>query len=303
MNSPLVSIASITYNQENFILPAIESWLMQITDFDFEVIIGDDCSSDSTLDIIEKYAKKCPERIKLFKSERNLGMMPNFLRTLKNCRGKYIAICEGDDYWTDPLKLQKQIDYLEKNPQCVICFHNATILNMRDGSWKPFHNKLKVKEYAGEDLLRQWLIPTASIVFRNVLQEQLPDFFLKATHGDLALFLYLSQFGNIASIPGNMSVYRLNNTGITNLFAGINHNLAHIEQCKLMLIYFYPRYKHLLQTRIASYYLSVARFEAQLGNRKSAIKSLIESIKFNPFIFAIKLKEFAKFAFDFLIKR
>ena len=111
MNKPLLSIASITYNHEQFIAQAIESWLMQKTSFEIEIIIGEDCSTDNTRAIIEKYRKLHPDLIKLIISESNVGMMPNFIRTLAACRGKYIALCEGDDYWTDPYKLQKQVDF------------------------------------------------------------------------------------------------------------------------------------------------------------------------------------------------
>ena len=111
MNKPLVSIASITYNHEKFIAQAIDSFLMQETDFDFEIIIGEDCSTDDTLKIIKEYKAKYPDIIKLITSESNVGMMTNFIRTLEACSGKYIALCEGDDYWTDTLKLQKQVNF------------------------------------------------------------------------------------------------------------------------------------------------------------------------------------------------
>ena len=108
-----VSVAMITYNHERFIAQAIESVLMQQTDFAVELVIGEDCSTDGTRAIVRDYGERYPERIRLLLPEHNLGMMPNFVATLKACRGQYVASVEGDDYWTDPHKLQKQVDFLE----------------------------------------------------------------------------------------------------------------------------------------------------------------------------------------------
>ena len=113
--NPLVSVKMITYNHEPYIAQAIEGVLMQKTDFPIELIIGEDCSTDSTREIVLDYQKKYPDIIRVVTSEYNVGMIKNGLRTTKSCRGKYIAFCEGDDYWTDPYKLQKQVDFLEAN--------------------------------------------------------------------------------------------------------------------------------------------------------------------------------------------
>ncbi len=115
-NKPLVSVCMITYNHENLIKDAIEGILMQKTSFPIELIIGEDCSTDNTRKIVEDYEEKYPEIIFAQYSEKNLGMINNFLKVLQAARGKYIALCEGDDYWIDPLKLQKQVDFLEANP-------------------------------------------------------------------------------------------------------------------------------------------------------------------------------------------
>ncbi len=109
-----VNVCVITYNHEEFIEKALASILNQKADFDFDIVIGDDCSSDKTKEIILKYKQRYPDLIRILFSEKNIGMRENFLRSLKACKGKYIAILEGDDYWTDEYKLQKQFDYLEK---------------------------------------------------------------------------------------------------------------------------------------------------------------------------------------------
>ena len=112
-NSPLVSVCMITYNHEKYIVQAIEGVLMQKTDFPIELVIGEDRSTDNTRNICLEYKEKYPDQIKLLLPENNLGMLGNFITTLHACTGKYIAFCEGDDYWTDPYKLQKHVDFLE----------------------------------------------------------------------------------------------------------------------------------------------------------------------------------------------
>ncbi len=113
---PMVSICMAAYNHEGFIAKAIESVMMQETDFPIELVIGEDCSPDATREICERYAAKYPDRINLLPSETNYGMSKNGIRIMNNCRGKYIAILDGDDFWSDPHKLQMQVEFLENNP-------------------------------------------------------------------------------------------------------------------------------------------------------------------------------------------
>ena len=122
---PLLSVVTITYNHEPYIAKCIEGVLIQKVNFPIEFIIAEDCSTDGTRAICEDYAAKYPELIHLITSETNIGYNPNELRAMKAAKGKYIAYCEGDDFWTDPEKLQKQVDFLEKNEEYSICFHRC----------------------------------------------------------------------------------------------------------------------------------------------------------------------------------
>lgn len=128
MGSSLVSVLMLTYNHEKFVGKAIKSILSQKTYFPFEIIIGEDFSTDSTREICIEFARNNPDKIKLLPSEKNLGMLPNFIRTLNSCEGEYIGFCEGDDYWTDTLKLQKQVDFLNSNPNYAIVHTNKKVL-------------------------------------------------------------------------------------------------------------------------------------------------------------------------------
>ena len=138
MKNPKVSVCMVTYNQENFIAQAIECALMQKTDFDYEIVIGEDCSTDRTREVVVDYQKKHPDKIKTLLHPYNLGPVHspgknNFIKTLKICKGRYIALCEGDDYWTDPLKLQKQVDFLEANPEYSFCTTRYMEKNLETG--------------------------------------------------------------------------------------------------------------------------------------------------------------------------
>ncbi|MBI4315421.1 MAG: glycosyltransferase, partial [Chloroflexi bacterium] len=126
---PLVSVRTVTYNHEGFIARCLEGILMQRTSFPFEVVVGEDCSTDRTREIVLAYAAEFPDKIRVITSERNVGGARNAVRVQQACRGKYQAFCEGDDYWVDPLKLQKQVNFMETHPEIPLCFHNAFVIN------------------------------------------------------------------------------------------------------------------------------------------------------------------------------
>lgn len=121
-----VSACIITYNHEKYIRECLEGAINQIIDYEYEIVISDDKSSDNTLQICLEYASKYPNLIRILPSEFNLGMIGNWIKSISNCKGKYIALCEGDDYWTDPLKLKKQVDFLEENGGYVACYKRCS---------------------------------------------------------------------------------------------------------------------------------------------------------------------------------
>lgn len=218
MSEPLVSICMITYNHAPFIADAIQGIVSQKTNFPIELVIGEDCSTDNTRKIIEQYQKDYPNIIRLLPNSNNLGVMKNFHRTLNACNGKYIALCEGDDYWTDPLKLQKQVDFLETHPDYSLCFHNAMI-HYEDGKTPdcPF-GKIEDRDYTGVEIYEKWTIPTASVVLRkNVVKSELYTKVSKEkrfVYGDIVLFLTASKCGKIHGFPEIKSIYRKHSGGV-----------------------------------------------------------------------------------------
>ena len=122
MRTPLVSVCMTTYNHAPYLREAIESVLAQQTDFDVELVLGEDCSTDSTRAICEEYVARFPDRVRLVCGEENIGWRANYLRTFEACRGRYVAYCDGDDWWCDPRKLQRQVAWLEAHPDCGMCY-------------------------------------------------------------------------------------------------------------------------------------------------------------------------------------
>jgi glycosyltransferase involved in cell wall biosynthesis len=194
MITPKVSVCMITYNHEQFIAQAIESVMMQQVNFDYELVIGEDCSTDRTREIITEYYYKFPDRIRLLLWKENQGLRGrnNLVKTLFECKGKYVALLEGDDYWIDPNKLQKQVDYLDIHTECALCFHNVLVV-YNDNS-QPVHlfNSPDQKEISSFlDLLKTYFTHTCSVMFRNGIITKFPDFFYQLSHGRLAfIFVY-----------------------------------------------------------------------------------------------------------------
>lgn len=212
----LVSINCITYNHEKYIRDAIEGFLMQKTNFDFEILIGEDCSTDYTLEIVKGYVDRFPEKIKLITSDVNVGWRKNSERVLANSQGKYIALCEGDDFWTDPHKLQKQVDYMESHAECSFCFHAASIV---DASGKQTNRRFRSYEKSGICLTGDVIegggefCPTASILFPKKLVENLPTFYQNAHVGDYPLQMWLAIQGYGYYFDEDMASYRSGATG------------------------------------------------------------------------------------------
>lgn len=217
MSQVLVSVWLITYNHEAYIAEAIEGVLKQQTTFLIEIIIGEDCSTDGTRAIVQAYQQRYPDQIKLYLPEHNMGMVGILRPTYALCQGKYVAMLDGDDYWTDPLKLQKQVDQLEHNPAVRFSFHQVSILNNKTGelkqlaepAWSDIPGKLRI-----EDLLcRGNMVATLSVLYRNDLGP-LPEWFYQLPYPDLALyFLLLMPGGTAQYLPDNMGIYRIHQGG------------------------------------------------------------------------------------------
>lgn len=246
MNNPFVSILCSTYNNRDFIKSAIDSFLSQKTRFSIEILIHDDASTDGTVEIIKDYQNTFPHIISLVFQEENQymkgvrGMITKHL--LPRAKGKYISLCEGDDYFTDSNKLQKQVNILEKNSNFSGCFHETQLVN-EDGT------NGRVYGYHAPDIVRvedtiSTLSPfhTSSLMFRNI-PLQIPPWFYHVVSKDMALFSILASIAPLIKIPQIMSVYRKHKEGLTNR----NEITKNIHRDRIILLNHlndYHNYKH-----------------------------------------------------------
>jgi len=270
---PTVSVFMITYNHEAYIRQAVESILCQKTNFDFDIVIGEDCSTDSTRSIVMSIADQYPGKFKLLLHEKNIGAMANQMAVFSACTGKYIAMCEGDDYWKDSLKLQTQITFLDANPEFSLCFHGAMeVYEDQDIPPKPFVN-LSTGEYSGQDILLNWIVPTASVVFRNYPDLRL-KYFEKYIFGDTPLFLKVCENGKIWYMNETMSVYRRHKNGSA---ANRKHYKQIINQLHYINLEFEKKYDKTVKHLISKKYFDTFREYYSLGSIKM-LKHLFYSL-------------------------
>lgn len=287
MKSPdepiMVSIFCITYNHSKFISKAIEGFLMQQCNFNIEIIIGDDCSNDGTTQIIDEYAAKNPH-IKRLIAPQNLGPTQNMIRVALAAKGKYVATCDGDDYWTDPLKLQKQIDFLENNPEYVICTHYTRKINADDTEVTYLNFNPKPLSYSFNDLIvnKQEHTSTASLIYRNIEEIRniySQDWFLKVNACDKFLKLYSTWVTGkkIYVLPETMSSYRRHVGGIWSLIPYIALKRKQINDFNLLINTFSysPTQKaRLLRFYLKRYFMFDLKY-SKLSNALSTIKAII----------------------------
>ena len=271
----------ITYNHEPFIKQAIEGVLNQNTNFDLELVIGEDCSTDNTRNICQEFAQKY-KQIELLITENNLGMMPNFIRTLQACKGKYIALCEGDDYWTDPLKLQKQVDFLEANPDFSICYHKVKIL-INNRLVKDFITNNTKSESTINDIAEKNYIHTSTVLFRNGLIKEFPNWIYSSPMGDYPLYILLAQYGKIKYIDSIMSVYRVHNGGVWSQRDKDNIELYKrtIAVNELMIIYFNDDVKNILIYNLSLLYLDLSEVYLKQNEYELSLNAFIKSTEFS----------------------
>lgn len=212
--NPKISIMLITYNHEKYIAQAIESILMQETEYDYEIVVIEDCSTDKTQEVIMKYVEKYPDKVKPYFNKINLGhkvTQHNFYQGYYRLTGDYMAILEGDDYWTSPHKLQKQVSFLENNPEYVACAHN-TIKIYEDGSKEP-HRFIYYENMPEDHSIESFIMITSyfhttTLLFRNVFRGKPPLHFRNKWSCEIFIVIAHTQFGKIRYFDEDMAVYR-----------------------------------------------------------------------------------------------
>lgn len=289
----------ITYNHAPFIAQAIEGILMQKCNFSIELVIGEDNSTDNTAAIITEYTIKYPEIIKARLNNPNLGLMPNFIKTLKECTGKYIALCEGDDYWTDPYKLQKQVDFLEANPEYGLVHGDCDFYYQEKDKWEFNANKnlSNSKEIVDREELfcrlidADYKIRTATVLFKKDLLEKKPLKNMQFAMGDTPMWLDFSQLTKFKYFNKVLAVYRISSNSASrsaNKRKRFRFTLSMAE----MRIYYSEKYNYPIHDKLK------VRYNKSLLNYKLYDKQYNESYPlFNPTCYqSFKLKNIK---FDF----
>lgn len=273
----MVSIACITYNHEKFIAKALQGFVSQKTSYKLEIIIADDHSTDSTPTIIKDYYKRYPELIKPILRDLNIGSRKNALETLRMCNGDYIALCEGDDFWIDDRKIQKQVDFLENNPGFVMCTHNVKVEFDNVARINPLKKPLKVSKF--EDIVSYGhFIPTLSVVYRKSALPDIPKWYLEAVSGDILLELLVLNKGKNYFMDDVMGVKRKHPGGITQKRKNINKNVNIFKDIEIYKkLNKYSNYKHnkIIKFKISNYYFKIISI---YWNKKKFIKIIIISI-------------------------
>lgn len=212
---PVVSVVMIAYNVMDYIAEAIDSVLMQKTNFKVELVIGEDCSIDNTLQIALEYQTKHPDVIKVLQREKNLGLTPNCVDTHNHCKGKYIALLDSDDYWTSDDKLQKQVDFLESHPTYSGCAHQSIIIkgtkeNFVRNFWKNEDCDLGVL-----DTISHRKFHTSSLVYRKEIWDKTGGIPPLISSNERAIYPMVAIFGTIKYFKESMCVYRITGKGLT----------------------------------------------------------------------------------------
>lgn len=247
-----VSVLLTTYNHEEWIAQAIDSTLMQRTNFDYDILLMEDCSTDRTRDIVTDFQRRYPDKLRLILSEKNKCDNTNWVAAWQTSRSQYVAFLDGDDYWTSPYKLQRQVDFLDTHPDYAICYHNVVVL-YEDGSRELFsHDRPAAKKEAStiEDLLAGNFIPGCSPMLRKGLLTEFPDWFYDENYPDWALYILLAQHGMIGYIDAVMGLYRVHNRGF---FSGLNRAqqlVGMIEFYRNIDIRLNSRYKDAIDARV-----------------------------------------------------
>lgn len=269
----MVSVACTTFNHAAYIRQCLDGFLMQQTNFRYEIVLYDDASTDGTQQIIEEYVNRYPEIIfPLFQSENQYsqgvrGMMARF--NFPRCRGKYIALCEGDDYWTDPLKLQKQVDFMEQHPDYTFSMGRVNFLYQETMEIKPkkeFVDPGRQAFFTLKDYLKQPFSQTASFLFRNN-QTPIPEWIYKVMAGDQSLVVIMTgKHGKIKFHDEVFSVYRINKNSLMqgNMIRVLKNNFDTFRYWNEYLDY---EFNGLLRSRIIENYILYYLFKPKFVQR------------------------------------
>ena len=250
--------------------------MLQETRFDYEIVIGEDCSTDRTREIVINYQKRYPDKIKLLLSKENKGITHNFIQTTNACRGQYIALCEGDDYWTEPSKLQKQVDFLDANPEFSMCAHGVMVKYEDGRKGDENFKKLDTDVYFIEDVIRERLFATNSLLFRRNSISELPEWFGGIISADRALLILVASKGRIKYLNEAMGVYRKHKGGISSYGDVRAIFLSDIYLFRKVNAHFGYKYDKIIKSVILNRHKQILDYYIKTNNRIESTKIIIK---------------------------
>lgn len=277
---PKVSVCMIAYAHEATIEQAVASALAQDTDFPLEIVVGEDCSPDGTRERLRALAREAGPALRVLERERNLGPGANFLATFAACRGEYVALLEGDDYWTSPHKLQRQVELLDARPEVMLCAHSVELVQLNGGSFSPSRFRVAPQVECGlDEILAENFLPTASVVLRN-RPGLLPPWFAELPMCDWPLWILCAQAGRIVCLEECMAAYRCE---------GGTWSAANDERrLRAQLAAFLPlrsvlsgSARRLLDARLCRCHIQLSRWYREQGQARRAGRELLEAARYS----------------------
>jgi glycosyltransferase involved in cell wall biosynthesis len=253
---------------------------MQITDFDYEIVIGDDCSTDGTRDIVADLARIHPCKIRPLFHDVHLGVNRNLVATLNACTGQYVAMLEGDDYWTTQNKLQLQANFLDSHPDYAISFHNVQVVYQ--GGCSPshlYHVDAHPETRTIEELLAGNFINTCSVMFRRELSNELPSRFCSLHMGDWPLHVLNAQYGKIGYLNAVMAAYRVHDKGVWSLISRLRQLEIEADAMEFLYSVLNPPYRRLAYPLLLKRLYSLSEEHGRMGDHNRAKRYLKRYIR------------------------
>lgn len=274
-----LSVLVLTYNHERFIAQAIASVLAQRVDFDYEIVVGEDCSTDGTRDILMDFYRQFPDRIVPLLRDRNVGGGRNLEEALAACRGQYLALLEGDDYWISGDKLKRQVEFLDAHPDFALCCHRTQTLHEIDIGYADISPSLAAGSYSIEDLLRVNFVMTSSAVVRRDLYGPLPSGFSGMYLGDWPRLVLAASHGKIELMDEVMAAYRVHSGGVWSSLPLTSRLRDTIRMMKALDQYLGFQYTSTIRRTIARTYFELACLAQREGDRAETAKHLVNYIR------------------------
>lgn len=278
-----VSVIMLAYNIGRYIETAIKGVIRQKTDYPIQLVISEDCSTDDTLEICERYKAQYPELITLVRHEKNVGLQRNFMDAHKHCQGEYIAICDGDDYWIDRNKLQRMTDFMDSHPDFAICFHRV-INYYEENHSKSLSNGKQAEITDLLDLCSSNFITNSSSLFRRSYYPVVPEWFSEITSCDYAMHLLNAGHGKVYYFKKPMAVYRKHKQGIWSEAAEEKRLLAALKAREKVLAYYQnnPQIYEALKKNYTLIAFNLLRHYRTTGKEQEAANMRKELLTYHP---------------------